>query len=191
MGLCRHIKEFYDYFVYPIYTRDNNSITRFYEYYRCVKEDLKISLGTTENEKIYKLMNDEFDNDSDIYTRIFIDKLTNEIIIPGYVLKARFFEEPRIMKFVSEKSKKAIYYVFHMEYGEDILKIDSNKELWEWDKKIRKNFGGNEPAKCPHCNTNLKLMDFYKKSKFLYVCEKCTTNQWFEMIDIHKKNMGR
>ena len=130
--LCEYIKSFYDYFVYPYYCRDSSEITSFYEYTAYVRKiNPEIANGVDKAEFLQNLMKVEFNNACNIYTRVFFDVLSDEIIIPGYITKTRFFEEPRIMKMPSPKSKNAIYYMYHMNYGSGILEVDNDVETME------------------------------------------------------------
>lgn len=196
--LCQYIEGFYDYFVYPHYCRDNLNIKTFYEYTVYVREHY-IQIHTANKRNfLYGLMKTEFDNCCNIYTRLFFDVISSEIIIPGYIIKSRFFEEPRIMKMKSPKSANAIYYMYHMAYGKDFLGIDNDRELWEWDRKRAYNrlFGAYSP-KCPVCGNGLRLVEAtqsqdIKQHKFLYVCDVCPQDKkWLEMDKVHKANMTK
>lgn len=95
--LCEYIKKFYDYFVYPHFCRDNKNITSFYDYTKYIRNINHYDIRDKEK-FVYSLMKQEFDNACNIYTRVFLDIKRNEILIPGYIVKTRFFEEPRIKK---------------------------------------------------------------------------------------------
>lgn len=195
-SLCEYIKKSYDYFVYPHYCRDNPDITSFYEYTTYVRKmKPEIASGVDKAKFLQNLMREEFNNACDIYTRVFFDVLSDEIIIPGYVIKARFFEEPRIMKMPSPKSKNAIYYMYHMNLGTGILEVDKDAELNRWNRfNVYANLLGMRLPLCPTCEKQLKLVETtsnsdYRKHKFLYLCENCETNRWLELNQIHQKNM--
>lgn len=195
-ALCEYIKNFYDYFVYPHYCRDHPEITSFYEYTTYVrKTHPEIVSGTDKAKFLQNLMKIEFMNTCDVYTRVFFDVLSDEIIIPGYVIKTRFFEEPRIMKMPSVKSKNAIYYMYHMNLGSGILEIEEDTELKQWNgDNERAGLLGMQLPPCPACANQLKLVETIKNSdcrkhKFLYLCETCKTDKWFEMNQIHQRNM--
>lgn len=195
-ALCTHIREFYDYFTYPHYCRDDSSINRFYEYVKYVQKLRKLNTSTNRQTFLYELMKIEFDNSCNIYTRVFFDVISDELIVPGYVLKGRFFEEPRIRKMPSQKSKNAIYYMYHMRYGVSFAEIDKDEELWGWDRMeaYTKLFGAMNP-KCPVCNKPLRLVETTRAEdisnhKFLYVCDACPQDtKWNELSNIHSKNM--
>lgn len=195
-ALCKYIKDFYDYFVYPHYCRDSEEITCFYEYTTYVRRNHpELAWGVRSRDFLYRLMETEFDHACDIYTRVFFDVLTQEIIIPGYILKTRFFEQPRIRKMYSEKSNNALYYMYHMKYGTCILSIDGDDELAHWDQKAehQKLFGAQE-VRCPNCGHPLKMTEVRtkpdpKENKFLYLCETCQSKKWFTFNRIHSRNM--
>lgn len=197
-ALCGYIKSFYDFFVYPHYCRDDPFIASFYDYTIYVREkhpDLAGNCST--KDFLFHLLREEFDNACNVYTRVFFDILSDEIIIPGYITKTRFFEEPRIMKMRSPKSKNAIYYMFHMCFGMNILKIDKDHELRRWNRSSAYgNLFGARLPRCSSCGNELKLVETtrnpdHKKHKFLYLCENCQPhNRWREMHQIHIRNMG-
>lgn len=196
-ALCEYIKNFYDYFVYPHYCRDSLEITSFYEYTTYVREVNPDMAGEADKAGFLRnLMREEFDNACNIYTRVFFDVLSDEIIIPGYVVKTRFFEEPRIMKMPSQKSKNAIYYMYHMKLGTGILEVDKDQELRRWSRSdAYAGLLGAQLPPCPNCGSRLKLVETrsnadYRKHKFLYLCETCRTNKWFELNRIHRRNMA-
>lgn len=195
-ALCQYIKGFYDYFVYPVYCRDNLNITNFYDYTRYVRENIN-GFSTNKQSFLYQLMRDEFDNACNIYTRIFFDVISHEIIIPGYILKGRFFEEPRIRKMPSPKSGNAVYYMYHMKYGKYFLDIDNDTELWDWDRSdaYGRLLGAYRPL-CPACGNKLRIVETTKsvdprQHKFLYVCDTCPTpGKWLELSAVHEANMN-
>lgn len=193
--LCRYIKGFYDYFVYPHYCRDNLNISSFYEYTRYVRS-IYNGFSKDKQDFLYELMKIEFDNACDIYTRVFFDVLTDEILVPGYIIKSRFFEEPRIRKMPSPKSRNAIYYMYHMKYGSFILDIDHDPELMQWSRisSYKRLLGAYKPL-CRRCGNELRIVETTSSPdiashKFLYVCDTCRrSNKWSQMNEIHSKNM--
>lgn len=194
--LCTHIREFYDFFVYPHYCRDNLGINRFYEYVKYVQRLPRLNFSTDKQTFLYELMRIEFDNACNLYTRVFFDVLSDELVVPGYVLKGRFFEEPRIGKMPSPKSKNAIYYMYHMRFGLPFLEIDQNDELWRWDRMAAyENLLGAMNPNCPVCNRPLRIVETtsnkdVSKHKFLYVCDTCPKDtKWNELSNIHNRNM--
>lgn len=195
-ALCGYIKSFYDYFVYPHYCRDNPSIASFYDYTIYVRRmHPNLASGCSKKDFLFNLLQEEFNNACNVYTRVFFDILSDEIIIPGYVTKARFFEEPRIMKMRSPKSENAIYYMFHMCFGTSILEIDNDNELRRWNRlSAYGNLLGARLPRCSSCGNELKLVEATnnpddKKHKFLYLCENCQPKRWSEMNQIHIRNM--
>ena len=110
----------------------------------------------------------------------------------GYIVKTRFFEEPRIRKMPSPKSQNAIYYMYHMQHGKNILEIDNDEDLLRWNRiaAYQKLFGANIPY-CPYCGNRLRMVEVTgQNSKFLYVCDSCPReHKWMEMTDIHRTNM--
>ena len=191
LRLCEYVKGFYDYFVYPHFCRDNRNITSFYDYTRYIRD---INNWGSRNKQafVYSLMKQEFDNACNIYTRVFFELRRNEILIPGYIVKTRFFEEPRIRKMPSPKSQNAIYYMYHMQHGKNILEIDNDEDLLRWNRiaAYQKLFGANIPY-CPYCGNRLRMVEVTgQNSKFLYVCDSCPReHKWMEMTDIHRTNM--
>lgn len=195
-ALCQYIRGFYDYFVYPHYCRDSMAITDFYSYTRYVRSHIN---GFPENKQafLYELMKDEFDNACNIYTRVFFDLISNEIVIPGYILKGRFFEEPRIRKMPSPKSQNAIYYMYHMKYGKCFLHLAEDDELWSWDRHAAYgNLLGAYSPPCPRCKKKLRIVEVTsspdrRRHKFLYVCDTCPNpGKWKELNEIHNTNMN-
>ena len=88
--LCDYLLDFYDYFVYPHFCRSSSSITNLYKYSQFVRRTNTYE-DTDKRLFLYRLMKDEFNNACMIYTRVFFDILSDEVIIPGYVMKTRFF----------------------------------------------------------------------------------------------------
>lgn len=125
-----------------------------------------------------------------IYTRVFLDIKRNEILIPGYIVKTRFFEEPRIKKMPSPKSQNAIYYMYHMQYGKNILEIDRDEALLKWNRSAayQRLFCAANPN-CPHCGNKMRMVEVPER-KFLYVCDRCPKElKWMELADIYQTNM--
>ena len=134
------------------------------------------------------LMEDEFDNACSIYTRVFIDVLTDEIIVPGYIVKTRYFEEPRIQKMPSDKSKNAVYYMYHMKYGKSLFEIDSDSELKRFDRLVAysKLFAKKQQT-CRICGNSIQMKESKKKQKFLYFCDRC--KKWYTLNELYPTNM--
>lgn len=193
-ALCAHIRNSYDYFVYPHYCRDHRGITNFYEYASYVKSSHPEFETRSTGEFLRRLMRTEWDHACDIYTRVFFDVLSDEIILPGYVTKDRFFEEPRIRKMPSPKSGNAIYYMYPIKLGAGMADMDRDARLKNWNRGSMTSelFGSKRPA-CPECGKPLKLVETKKgepaRHKFLYVCENCNPPSWYQMNRIHGKNM--
>ena len=173
-----------------IFCRDNQNITSFYDYTRYVRDINNIN-PLNKQAFVYSLMKQEFDNACDIYTRVFFDLRRNEILVPGYIVKTRFFEEPRIRKMPSPKSKNAIYYMYHMQYGKSILKIDHDEDLLSWNRftAYPQLFCANIPN-CPYCGKRLRMVEAKgRNNKFLYVCDWCPKEyKWTEITDIYRTN---
>lgn len=190
--LCEYIKGFYDYFVYPPYTRTSSTINNFYSYCQYVFNNNSSIFGNlSDSGKITTLLNTAFDNACDIYTRVFIDTLSNELILPGYIIKTRFYEEPRIQKMPSPKSRLAIYYMYHMRYGNPFSQINNDAELQNWNIETEKSLLLNTSIQqCPNCGEVLRFVHSQKHGKYLYVCDNCPPKQkWYEMSKIHTKNI--
>lgn len=187
-NLCEYIRGFYDYFIYPHYCRDNMNIQSFYDYTVYLRNGHHADYENIES-FLTKLMQIEFDNACNIYTRVFIDDLSDEIIVPGYIVKNRFFEEPRIQKMPSKKSINAIYYMYHMQYGKSLTEIDNDNEIRRFNRYQAYNeLFGRKQHVCNRCHAILKLVESTKNHKYLYVC-KCTNNKWHTMKDVYPINM--
>lgn len=187
--LCEYIKRFYDYFVYPHFCRDNPKIASFYDYTKYIRNTNNLNIRNKQA-FVYSLMKQEFDNACNIYTRVFFDLKRCEILVPGYIVKTRFFEEPRIKKMRSPKSQNAIYYMYHMQHGKNILEIANDEELRRWDRLIeyQKLFCAKIPC-CPYCGNILRIVETKEKTKFLYVCNYCPQeHKWTEITDIYVNN---
>ena len=193
-ALCAHIRSAYDYFVYPHYCRDHRGITNFYEYASYVKRQHPEFESCSAGPFLRRLMRTEWDNACDVYTRVFFDVLSDEILIPGYVTKDSFFQEPRIRKMPTPKSGNAIYYMYPIRFGTGILEMERDGRLTGPDRSAGSAslFGFRMPP-CPKCGRPLKLVETVKGEpschKFLYVCENCSPVGWYEMNRIHSKNM--
>ncbi len=193
-ALCAHIRNKYDYIVYPHYCRDHRGITNFYEYASYVKRQYPEFESCSAVRFLRRLMRTEWENACDVYTRVFFDVLSDEILIPGYVTKDSFFQEPRIRKMPSPKSGNAIYYMYPIRFGTGILEMERDGRLTGPDRSAGSAslFGFRMPP-CPKCGRPLKLVETVKgepsRHKFLYVCESCSPVEWYEMNRIHSKNM--
>lgn len=192
--LCSHIRDFYDYFVYPHYCRDNLQIQDFYSYTEFVRDKHLLEDQDQASVFLSNLMRCEYENASLVYTRVFFDNISGEIIVPGYILKNRFFEEPRIQKMPSEKSQNAIYYMYHMKNGKSFTQISLDEELFSYDRENAiRNLLGNKNAFCPNCGKPLTIVETKRNRKFLCTCETCSTIErktWFTMNIVHPKNMS-
>ena len=68
--------------------------------------------------------------------------------------------------------------------------------LKQWNRLSKyANLLGMQLPMCPTCGKCLKLVETTsnpdcRKHKFLYLCENCKTNKWFEMNQIHRQNMN-
>lgn len=184
--LCEYIKGFYDYFVYPNFCRNSMKINSFYDY--VVYYRMKHQQTTNTETYLFRLIKTEFDNACNIYTRVFIDMLSNEILIPGYVTKSRFFEEPRIRKMKSDKSKNAVYYMYHMRDGNTFIDIDSDPELREYSRLVAYNaLFTKKKQECSCCGKRLELVESRKNHKFLYHCNLC--GRWYTLNTLYPTNM--
>lgn len=192
--LCEYITDFYDYFVYPHYCRDSQTIRSFYDYTVYVRRYNERYRNCTPEEFLKLLMREEFENACNIYTRVFFDVISNEIIIPGYITKTRFFEEPRIQKMPSPKSWNAIYYMFHMKYGKCFLEIDQDQELRAWNRLTSYATLFGKKQRCVSCGQEMKMRETTKGNndnhKFLYLCDNCRPQKWLQMNEVNTRNMG-
>ena len=90
----------------------------------------------------------------------------------------------------SEKSRDAIYYMYHMSLGKSFIEIDNDLELTRYNRMraYTKLFGCNQ-EKCLRCGRPLKLVESVRNEKFLYLCERCESNKWYTMSQIYSENM--
>lgn len=165
----------WDYFVYPHFTRKSNYIKNFYEYSEYVKNNESDVFGGLGNEKfLKKLMRIEFDNASDIHTRVYFDYCTNEIYVPGYVLKEDFFKKPVIGKMPGRKSGEALYYMHPINQGKSFLELGSDMRLRQFNRmNAYEQLLAGRSHSCEKCQSNLNLCRGDKYKKYFYKCYMC------------------
>ncbi len=174
----------WDYFVYPFYTRRSDQISSFYEYAEFVRQ--RDEFGGQGNQAFLReLILKEFRNASDIYTRLYFDGQSNEIVIPGYMLKENFYRNPKIGKMPGGKSGKALYYMRGIAEGSTFVDIDHDKNIWEFDRlaACSKLFAYRQKA-CPHCGRNLQICNVKARGTYSYRCFDC--GNWFTMEQLNE-----
>lgn len=181
-NIIRNVKK-WDYFVYPHYTRKSNQISSFYEYAEQVREQSEYcNLGNQEFLK--KLMLKEFSNACDIYTRLYFDYKTDEIIIPGYMLKSGFYHTPKIGKMPGEKSGMALYYMRSISLGSSFLEIENDQKIWSFNRlsAYARLFAYNK-GKCPKCGGTLQICNTKARNMYSYRCFECKS--WYDIEQIN------
>lgn len=181
-NIIENIKK-WDYFVYPHYTRRSNQISSFYEYAEQVRRQSEYSnLGNQEFLK--KLMLKEFWNACDVYTRLYFDYKTNEIIIPGYMLKSWFYHNPKIGKMPGGKSGMALYYMRSISLGSTFLEIENDQEIWSFDRlSAYARLFAYHKKKCPKCGGTLQICNVKVRKKYSYRCFDCENWYTLDQID--------
>ena len=164
----------WDYFVYPHFTRRSNSISSFYDYAEGNQAYLKNLILT------------EFRNASDIYTRLYFDYRSNEIFIPGYVIKEDFFKNPKIGKMPGGKSGMALYYMRSIADGSSFLEIERNERIWMYERTVAySKLLAYRKRKCPNCGKDLQICNTKVRSTYNYRCFEC--EHWFSVDEIEDR----
>jgi hypothetical protein len=172
----------WDFFVYPHYTRKSDSISSFYEYAEFVRKR-KEFLNQGNQSYLRQLILTEYRNASDIYTRLYFDYQTNEIFIPGYIIKEDFFKNPKIGKMPGGKSGMALYYMKSISDGSSFLEIEHNERIWMFERlnAYRKLFAYAKRL-CPSCGKELQICNAKARYTYSYRCFKC--EKWFAIDEI-------
>lgn len=173
----------WDFFVYPYFTRRSSTISSFYDYAEEVRESDEFS---DQSNQVYlrNLMLTEFRNASDIYTRLYFDYESNEVFIPGYVLKEDFFRNPRIHKMPGKKSGMALYYMKSIAAGTPFLEINSDDRIWEADITASEKRIFGVQKRCPECGGSLRICNVKKRRTYSYKCFDC--EKWFTVDEINE-----
>lgn len=172
----------WDFFVYPHYTRRSDSISSFYDYAEFVRKRKEFwNLGNQAYLK--QLILTEFRNASDIYTRLYFDYQTNEIFIPGYIIKEDFFKNPKIGKMPGGKSGMALYYMKSIGDGLSFLEIEHNEGIWMFERlnAYIKLFACAKRI-CPVCSKELQICNAKARNTYSYKCFEC--RNWFTVDEI-------
>ena len=173
----------WDYFVYPHYTRRSNTISSFYDYAEFVRGQDEYR---NQSNQIFlrNLILKEFRNASDIYTRLYFDYQSNEIIIPGYMIKEGFYHNPKIGKMPGGKSGMALYYMRGISQGTTFLEIDNDEAIWNYDRLLTyAKLFAYEKKKCPTCGSDLQICNARARHVYSYHCYEC--DSWFSMDQIN------
>lgn len=173
----------WDYFVYPHYTRRSDQIASFYEYAEQVRRQAEYAdLGNQEFLK--KLMLKEYRNACDIYTRLYFDYKTDEIFIPGYILKLAFYRNPHIGKMPGGKSGMALYYMRSISLGTTFLKMEKDQEIWNYDKDAAySRLFAYHKKRCPNCGGYLQICNVKSRKTYSYRCFDC--ENWYTLEQIN------
>jgi len=173
----------WDFFTYPYYLRKSDSLSTFYEYAEYVR-NLHRYEGSNQS-FLSQLMTKEFNNASDINTRMYFDYENNQIIIPGYILKDKFYKNPKINKMPGSKSGKALYYMRSISEGASFVDIDQDKKIWESDilQTYNRLFAIYRRT-CPKCGESLQICNAKKSKVYKYKCFQC--EKWYTMDEINE-----
>lgn len=175
----------WDYFVYPHFTRTSNNIASFYDYAEHVRARREF-LNQGNQVYLKSLILTEFRNASDIYTRLYFDYRSNEIFIPGYVIKEDFFKNPKIGKMPGGKSGMALYYMRSIADGSSFLEIDRNERIWMFEKwTTYSKLFAYQKRKCPICGKDLQICNTKARNTYNYRCFEC--KHWFSIEEIEDR----
>lgn len=175
----------WDYFVYPFYLRKSETITSFYDYAETVRN--KLNCNEMRNAEFLKqLMLKEYNNDCDIYTRLYFDYKANQVFIPGYMIKANFYKNPYIGKMPGEKSGMALYYMRSISEGASFIEIENDSNIWNYDRlRAYASMFACSEKKCPSCGDILKICNIKSKKNYCYRCFDC--DKWYSMNQINER----
>lgn len=159
----------WDYFVYPHYTRRSDSITSFYEYAEFVRRQ-DMFTGVSNQNFLRALILKEFNNASDIYTRLYFDYKSKEIFIPGYVRKEDFFHNPKIGKMPGGKSGMALYYMRSISMGSSFAEINNDGSIWDFDRmSAYADLFAYQKRRCPNCGKDLQICNAKSRHTYSYL----------------------
>lgn len=174
----------WDYFVYPHFTRKSDRISTFYQYAEYVRQQNGLE-SQGNQEFLRNLILKEFRNASDIYTRLYFDYQSYEIIIPGYMTKKEFFSNPKIHKMPGDKSGQALYFMRSISKGSTFLEIDHDENIWDFHREnIYPELFGYQKKQCPTCGGNLQICNAKARGMYSYRCFDC--NSWFSLDQINE-----
>lgn len=171
----------WDFFVYPHYSRNSQEIKNFYEYSEYVwtlPGYKKYDDGKKHNfQKLNQLIMTEYRNASDIYTRVYVDTFTDELYIPGYVIKENFYKNPKIAHMPGTKSGRALYYMYPIDKGYPFLDLQYDNRLLEYDfQKGKEHIFAGKVFNCPYCGDEIAICSNSKMEKYYYRCFSCQRN---------------
>lgn len=166
-----------DFFVYPHFLRSSGEIGSFYQYAEYVRETRGEQFPPGNRSFLRRLMEVEYDNACDVYTRLYFDYEGGHVYIPGYISREDFFARPRIEKMPGAKSGQAVYYMRSIGDGFPVEEIGGDDRLWNHDRQAAyaRLFGGRDVF-CPRCGGKLQICGSRKLQQYYYRCFACGKN---------------
>ncbi len=159
--LVQNILKNWDFFIFPHYLRrvqPENDIQTFSEYVEWVRNNRREFAGFNNDTQIIdSLIKEEYNNASDIYTRVYFDNEANEIYITGYILKKDFFSHiPTITRMKGYISGDTLYFTRSIQhYGKSFTLIENDDSIWNYNANaVRLNlYPNNQTFCCPRCGS--------------------------------------
>lgn len=178
----------WDYFVYPHFLRTSGAIRTFYDYAQYVQGQLHN--GEKARDFVAELMQREYENASDIYTRLYFDQEAGEIYIPGYITKDAFFRYPHIGHMPGVKSGKALYYMTSIAKGRSFVLIDADNAIWQYDgESIKDTLFAAREVRCPGCNRRMVLCDARRAKDYRYHCFNERCGRWLTIKEMEELSL--
>ena len=170
--------ERWDFFIYPHFLRTTETIETFYEYAEYVRKRIPEYGGLGNRAALSALMRTEYENASDIYTRLYFDRAANEIYIPGYIWKKDFFRCPVIKRMHGDKSERALYYMYSIANRKSFWEIDQDFSTWksEFPDGWRDVFACGR-VQCPKCGKAMDICGSPQRKAYYYKCFPCKYTQ--------------
>ncbi len=172
--IANNILAKWDFFIFPHYCRKSNDIFSFFDYVEFIRNNSE-KFGLTSAKDYYSflepLIHGEFDNASEIQTRIFFDNYTNELYIPGYTHKMAFFiGVPTLTRMMGKVSGSTLYFTRSINMCRwSFENMPRNNALWSYDRnKVYSQLYYNHTNEliCPHCG------DYVKPGMYGYYCSQ-------------------
>lgn len=192
-AITKNILARWDFFIFPHYCRhtDNEENVRsFYDYVEFIRaHNGRYAFPAYDSYSLFlePLIRGEFDNTSEIQTRIYFDLQTNELYIPGYIHKQYFFcGVPTITRMPGSVSGNTLYFTRSIKhYRNSFVNMPNDDNIWTYDRsaaydKLYYNHNGTDEFTCPRCG---KLV---RHGKYGYFCtNKCgmRINNFFGALD--------
>lgn len=166
-----------DFFIYPHFLRSSGEISSFYQYAEYVRTTRGDQFPSGNRSFLHRLMEVEYDNACDVYTRLYFDYGSGHVYIPGYISREDFFVRPRIGKMPGAKSGQAVYYMRSIGDGFPVEEIDGDRRLWNHDRQgaYARLFGGRAEL-CPCCGGKLQICASRNRQQYFYHCFGCGKN---------------